>query len=232
MRQFARIAGFVAVAASVLAAERSKAVGCTGDWNEDGVPYEVSGAGYVTAISGRTFTIGEVTFELPSSRRHRSFCVALDDRDDDSLTYDPIRIGDWINTGGTLRADGSVGRYPWGKHPVGSIVVEGGSCYLQIASSDVPSFAPDKGTVGEQMKASLLSTYIAYTGPCTINEADGSVTLKVVAAWRPDYVGTEQKRFFRFENGKMFFGPAPNSGRAGSETLSRRLTLERVGPGE
>ena len=108
-----------------------------------------------------------------------------------------------------LRADGSVGRYPWGKHPVGSIVVEGGSCYLQIASSDVPSFAVDKAAVGEQMKASLLSTYIAYTGPCTINEAEGSVTLKVVAAWRPDYVGTEQKRFFRFENGKMFCGPVP-----------------------
>ena len=53
-----------------------------------------------------------------------------------------------------------------------------------------------------------------------------------LTAWRPDYVGTEQKRFFRFENGKMFFGPAPNSARAGSETLTRRLTLERAGPGE
>ena len=59
------------------------------------------------------------------------------------------------------------------------------------------------------MKAALLSTYIAYSGPCTVNESEGSVTLKVEAAWRPDYVGTEQKRFFRFENGKMFFGPAP-----------------------
>jgi len=42
-----------------------------------------------------------------------------------------------------------------------------------------------------------------------------------------DYVGTEQKRFFRFENGKLLFGPAPNSIRAGSESLTRRLTLER-----
>jgi len=37
-----------------------------------------------------------------------------------------------------LRADGSVGRYPWGRHPVGSIVVQGGACYLQIMSSDTP----------------------------------------------------------------------------------------------
>ena len=126
-----------------------------------------------------------------------------------------------------LRSDGSVARYPWGRHPVGSIVVAGGSCYVQIMSSDVPSFSAGATSVGEQMKAGLLSTYIAYSGPCTVNDAEGSVTLKVEAAWRPDYVGTEQKRFFRFENGRMLFGPAPNSIRSGSETLTRRLTLER-----
>lgn len=125
-----------------------------------------------------------------------------------------------------LRADGSVARYPWGTHPVGSIVVENGWCYLQIMSSDVPSLATDR-PVGDQMKATLLSSYIAYTGPCIVSDGEGTVTLKVEAAWRPDYVGTEQKRFFRFENGKLLFGPAPNSIRAGAESLTRRLTLER-----
>jgi len=52
--------------------------------------------------------------------------------------------------------------------------------------------------------------------------------LKVEAAWRPDYVGTTQKRFFRFENGTLLFGPAPGSMRLGDETLTRRLTLDRV----
>jgi len=128
-----------------------------------------------------------------------------------------------------LRADGSVARYPWGRHPVGSIIVDGGSCYLQIMSSDTPSFT-GATPVGEQMKAELLSSYIAYSGPCTIDEAAGSVTLKVEAAWRPNYVGTEQKRFFRFADGKLIFGPAPNSIRVGSDTFSRRLTLERAAP--
>lgn len=40
-----------------------------------------------------------------------------------------------------LRADGSVARYPWGRRPVGTIVVEGGFCYVQIMSSDVPAAA-------------------------------------------------------------------------------------------
>ncbi len=126
-----------------------------------------------------------------------------------------------------LRADGSVARYPWGRHPVGSIVVDGGACYVQIMSSDVPAFPDRAQPVHDQMKAALLSTYIAYSGPCTIDDGEGSVRLKVEAAWRPDYVGTEQKRFFRFEGSRLLFGPAPNSIRAGGETLTRRLTLER-----
>jgi hypothetical protein len=137
-------------------------------------------------------------------------------------------VGRWrLLAAEDLRADGSVARYPWGRHPIGSIVVEGGSCYLQIMSSDTPSFGSDR-PIQEQMKAALFSSYIAYSGPCTINESEGSVTLKVEAAWRPDFVGTEQKRFFRFEAGKLLFGPAPNSTRGGNEALTRRLTLERV----
>ena len=128
-----------------------------------------------------------------------------------------------------VRADGSVARLPWGKRPVGSIVVEGGFCYVQIMSSDVPSFESGK-PVGEQMTAALLSTYIAYSGACAINETEGSVTLKVDSAWRPNYLGTEQKRFFTFDNGKLIFGPAVGSMRAGTESLTRRLTLERVAP--
>ena len=126
-----------------------------------------------------------------------------------------------------LRANGEVGRLPWGAHPVGSMVVAGGWCYVQMMSSDTPSFEAAQ-PVGEQMKAMLLSSYIAYSGPCTIDETAGTLTLKVEAAWRPDYVGTEQKRFFHFESGKLLFGPAPGSGRMGTERLTRRLTLERV----
>ena len=127
-----------------------------------------------------------------------------------------------------MRPDGTVGRLPWGAHPAGTIVVQDGSCYLQIMSTDVPSFPAGQQSTVEQMKAALLSTYIAYTGPCTIDEAAGKVTLQVQGAWRPDYVGTEQVRYFRFEGGKMYFGPGqPNTQRGRGESLQRRLTLVR-----
>jgi hypothetical protein len=127
-----------------------------------------------------------------------------------------------------LRADGTVARHPWGRNPVGSIVVESGWCYIQIMSSDTPSFPTKEAPTGEQMKSALLGTYIAYTGPCVTDDTAGTVVLKVEAAWRPDYVGTEQRRFYRFDNGRLLFGPAPSSIRSGEERWTRRLTLERV----
>ena len=63
-----------------------------------------------------------------------------------------------------LRANGEVGRLPWGAHPTGSIVVEGGWCYLQIMSSDTPSFEAGQ-PMGEQMKAKLLSCISRTRGP-------------------------------------------------------------------
>ena len=141
----------------------------------------------------------------------------------------PTLEGHWkLRTAEDLRADGTVARLPWGQHPVGSIIVERGACYVQIMSGDTPSFAPAATAPAEQMKAMLLSSYIAYSGPCTINEAESSVTLKVEAAWRPDYVGTEQKRYFQIDKGVLQFGPAPGSIRAGNEALTRVLTLDRV----
>jgi hypothetical protein len=126
-----------------------------------------------------------------------------------------------------IRADGTVARYPWGRQPAGSIVVQEGACYLQIMSTDTPSFAAGAQPVPAQMAAALLSSYIAYSGPCTVDETASSVTVKVEAAWRPDYVGTSQTRFFRFEGEKMYFGPSVGSIRLGEERLTRRLTLVR-----
>lgn len=139
-------------------------------------------------------------------------------------------VGRWkLLAAEDIRADGSVARLPWGPRPVGTIVVQDGACYVQIMSSDVPAFTSD-APVRDQMKGKLLSSYIAYSGPCVVDEAKGSVTLKVEAAWRPDYVGTEQVRYFRFENGRLLFGPAQGSIQAGNERLTRRLTLERAAP--
>jgi len=111
MKQHMRFAGLAVAAAAVLTAPSSKAVGCTEDSSYDGVPFEVDGSGQVTAIDGRRFTIGDVTFEMPSSRSRRQWCLGPDERDDEMLTYDRFRVGDWIEAGGSLRQDGTVLAY-------------------------------------------------------------------------------------------------------------------------
>ncbi len=134
-----------------------------------------------------------------------------------------------------LNADGSVGRYPWGRQPIGSIVVQDGACYLQIMSSDVPSFPAGATSTVEQMNQALFSTYISYTGPCSIDEARGSVVLQVQAAWRPEYP-VEQRRFFRVEGDLLYFGPTEriltdppwDASAIPAGTFTRRLRLQRV----
>ena len=57
-------------------------------------------------------------------------------------------------------------------------------------------------------------------------EGSGTLVMNVESAWHRNYVGSEQTRFFKFDNGKLIFGPTPGSLRAGNDTLTRRLTLE------
>lgn len=135
-------------------------------------------------------------------------------------------LGRWKLIGAEdFRADGSVVRYPWGKQPLGSIVVEDGNLFLQIFSGDVPSFSKGGVPVGEQMQAAIRSSYVGYThGPCTVNDAQGIVTCQVEAG-EPEY-----RRFFHFENGKLFYGPPANSVKIGTEILSRRLIFVRAEP--
>jgi hypothetical protein len=52
-----------------------------------------------------------------------------------------------------------------------------------------------------QERADLLSTLVAYTGTYRI-EGDKWVT-KVEVAWNPEWVGTEQTRFFKVEGSRL-----------------------------
>ena len=90
-----------------------------------------------------------------------------------------------------VRANGEVVRKPWGEHPVGSIVVhpgsQGSACYLQIMSSDTPQFNPSQPVL-EQMKAKLLSSYIAYSGRFFVDEAKRSLSHEIAVSFFPNWL--------------------------------------------
>jgi hypothetical protein len=108
----ARFAGVLFVAGALAPALRSDAGACN-DESYD-FPYRVEAFGEVTAVSGRHFRVGEVNFELPESRSQLAWCGPADERDED-YGYERFRVGDYIGTGGSLRADGSVLAY-WAYH--------------------------------------------------------------------------------------------------------------------
>jgi hypothetical protein len=79
-----------------------------------------------------------------------------------------------------------------------------------------------------QERADLLDTLVAYTGMYRLEE-DEWIT-KVDVAWNPEWVGTDQKRFFKLEGDRLqvltTWGVHPNWPDKG---MTRRiLTFEKV----
>jgi hypothetical protein len=79
-----------------------------------------------------------------------------------------------------------------------------------------------------QERADLLDTLVAYTGTYRLQK-DEWIT-KVDVAWNPEWVGTEQKRFFKLEGNRLqvltTWGVRPNWPDKG---MTRRiLTFEKV----
>lgn len=80
----------------------------------------------------------------------------------------------------------------YGDHPKGSQIATAGGRWLALMTADgrqIPESDADR--------AAALRTMIAYTGRWRV-EGDSVVT-KVEAAWNQGWVGTEQRRKFRFD---------------------------------
>jgi Lipocalin-like domain len=69
-----------------------------------------------------------------------------------------------------------------------------------------PSFIPPDGEARKpaktvQERADLLNTLVAYTGTYRL-EGEEWIT-NVDVAWNPEWIGTEQKRFFKLEGDRL-----------------------------
>ncbi len=83
-----------------------------------------------------------------------------------------------------------------GQHPMGYVIFtpDGRAMFLVTGDGRKPA-----ETVQES--ADLLNTMIAYTGTHRV-EGDKWIT-KVDVAWNPEWVGTEQARFFKVEGDRL-----------------------------
>ncbi len=125
------------------------------------------------------------------------------------------------------RTDGSV-ILPFGRNPVGRIMYDAqGHMSAQIMGADRPLFASGdllKGTP-EEIKAAFEGM-IAYFGPYEVSEGEGFLTHHVEGCSFPNWIGSDQKRFFEFSGNRLTISHPPVL--VGGPALAGVLIWERV----
>ena len=137
-------------------------------------------------------------------------------------------VGTWkLVSSEFRRSDGEV-TYPMGRNASGMLMYDAsGHMSVQIIRPDRPTFASGdqlKGTL-EEIK-SAFEGCVAYFGTYEVNEEKGSVTHHVEGSSFPNWVGTDQRRFFEFYGNRLTLStpPAP----FGGEHVTALLVWERA----
>jgi hypothetical protein len=109
-------------------------------------------------------------------------------------------VGTWKLISYEIQDEDGHSRYPLGEDAVGVIVYDHqGNMTGQMMKAKRHRYASDdlgKGTPEEIVPAA--KSYVAYFGTYVIDENEQSVTHIVEGSLFPNWVGTFQKRFFRF----------------------------------
>jgi hypothetical protein len=77
----------------------------------------------------------------------------------------------------------------------------------QLMRCDRPQFASDSPTPEEAQVAYL--TYLAYFGKVDINEEEKTLVTHVEGSLNPDWVGTEQLRYFELSGDRLILRTPP-----------------------
>jgi hypothetical protein len=130
-----------------------------------------------------------------------------------------------------FRSDGQV-VYPAGRDAAGTCFYDAmGNMALQIMRVDRPRFASAdflSGTAEEILAAA--KGYLAYGGTYVVDEVHGVVVHHVTHALFPNWVGTDQVRFFK-RAGSRLITSAPTVV-VGGHLMDAMLVWELLGDGE
>ena len=138
-------------------------------------------------------------------------------------------IGAWRLISAEFRAeDGTIAESPYGREPQGLLMYDAqGSMSAQLAQKGRRPFAiADRmaGTADEVRAA--FETYQAYCGRYKIDEREHVVTHTVIQSLLPNWVGTEQRRQYKFRDGKLILRTPPIA--IGGKRLTGELVWENI----
>lgn len=113
-------------------------------------------------------------------------------------------VGTWKLVLLEFRSDGQV-VYPVGRDATGLLMYAGsGWMSQQLMRPGRPEFA-----AGDQLRGSseeiktALEGYLAYGGTYTVEEAHETVTHHVTTCLFPNWIGTDQKRFYKLSGNRL-----------------------------
>lgn len=114
-------------------------------------------------------------------------------------TWRAVRYGTWDEQGRTST--------PFGDPVSGYAVFDAtGHAFIQLMRTPpVPPLAAPSAPTSEESRAAF-SAFAAYFGPYSLDEAGGSVTIRVEGSSMPSYTGSRQVRPFRIEGDTLKLG--------------------------
>jgi hypothetical protein len=125
-------------------------------------------------------------------------------------------VGTWKLASWEVRQPDGTVHYLYGKNVVGYLIYTAdGYMSAEIMDPDRQQSDPDfplevagAQTLGDADRARAYSTYLSYCGTYTV-EGD-TVTHHVKAGLIPSWTGSEQRRQYRFEEGRLIIGRGPH----------------------
>jgi hypothetical protein len=136
----------------------------------------------------------------------------------------PDLMGSWTLTSETAQRGGKMIE-PLGPDPLGSMMLDpSGRFMLMISRRGLPNFAANRRDAGTpEENKEVLQGSLAFFGTYAVSEPDGVLTFHVEASTFPNWIGSDQKRFFTLAGNEMtWINRTPAIGAETAELVWRR----------
>ena len=113
-------------------------------------------------------------------------------------------VGTWTLVSITLEQNGKQTDF-YGPNPQGQVTyAPNGRVSLIIARSDLPQFASKNRKAGTpEENKTVVQGSMAYFGTYSVSETDKTITTHIESSTFPNWIGTDQKRFFTLSGDEL-----------------------------
>jgi hypothetical protein len=120
-------------------------------------------------------------------------------------------VGIWRLISFQAEYDDGIVTYPFGGDVAGLLIIDAkGYFSAQVMDMKRPSFksGDPRGGTPEEVRVAF-ENYIGYYGTFDLDETKGAVIFHVRGAWLPNWIGTDQTRYYALSENNLSISTAP-----------------------